>query len=44
MFMRILTVGMILLLAVGCAKRNAKKTAPSSDDTATVKPASGKDA
>ena len=44
MFVRILTVGMVLLLAVGCAKRNAKKTAPSPDDTATVKPANGKDA
>ena len=38
MFVRILTAGLCLLLAVGCAKRTAKKSAPPSDETASAKP------
>lgn len=35
---RILLVGMVLVLAIGCAKRTTKTNAPSKDETAGVKP------
>jgi hypothetical protein len=38
MFVRILTAGLCVLLVVGCAKRTAKKPAPSSDETVSAKP------